>query len=142
MDWNPTRKIRKARFWIEMLALTGAAICAFALFSAPPAVRGGAAGQLSASSAGLSSSGEMHAYEGMITDTRCGAKHSATIGLAASNCVTVCVHGGEGFALVDGDTVYALDGETAELKRAAGQRVRIIGSVRGNRIAVASVSIN
>ena len=78
-------------------------------------------------------------YEGMITDTRCGAKHSAAIGLAAADCTRSCVHGGEQFALVDGENVYLLDGEIAALKKMAGQRVRIAGTLNGNRISVSAV---
>jgi hypothetical protein len=78
-------------------------------------------------------------YEGMITDTHCGAKHSAAIGLAAADCTRACVHGGERFALVDGENVYLLDGEIAALKKMAGQRVRIVGILNGNKISVSAV---
>lgn len=78
-------------------------------------------------------------YEGMITDTRCGAKHSAAIGLGAADCTRACVHAGEQFALVDGENVYVLEGDRDALKRMAGERVRIAGVLEGNRIAVASV---
>lgn len=76
----------------------------------------------------------------MITDTRCGAKHSAAIGMTAADCARVCVHGGEQFALIDGDTVYVLEGEPAALKHVAGQRVRIVGTLTGKRISVESVA--
>ncbi len=79
-------------------------------------------------------------YEGMITDTHCGAKHSAAIGLAAADCTRVCVHGGEHFALVDGDKVYLLEDDLETLKKMAGQRVKIVGTRSGNAISVVSVS--
>ena len=79
-------------------------------------------------------------YEGMITDTRCGAKHSATVGMAAADCTRLCVHSGESFALVDGDKAYKLDGQRATLKRLAGERVKIVGTLNGDTIAVASVA--
>jgi hypothetical protein len=79
-------------------------------------------------------------YEGMISDTHCGARHSATIGLAAADCTRVCVHGGEQFALVDGDNVYLLEGDLQMLKRMAGERVRIVGVLNGNRISVSSAA--
>jgi len=75
----------------------------------------------------------------MVTDTHCGAKHAASIGLSAADCTRVCVHGGEQFALVDGDAVYVLEGAGAALKRVAGQRVRIIGTPDGRKISVESV---
>ncbi|MCU1300775.1 MAG: hypothetical protein JWQ87_1059 [Candidatus Sulfotelmatobacter sp.] len=79
-------------------------------------------------------------YEGVITDTRCGAKHSAAIGMAAADCTRVCVHGGEQFALVDGDNVYVLEGNLQQLKRMAGQRVRILGNLNGTKISVSAVT--
>lgn len=81
-------------------------------------------------------------YEGMITDTHCGARHSAAIGLSAADCARACVHGGNSFALVDGDTVYVLDGDAATLKKMAGQRVHIIGTLNGNKISVSAVTTN
>jgi hypothetical protein len=82
---------------------------------------------------------EPQAYEGIITDTRCGAKHSAKIALSAADCTRVCVHSGDGFALVDGDKLYLLQGEAAALKQSAGERVKILGTLTGNTIAVSSV---
>lgn len=76
----------------------------------------------------------------MISDTHCNAKHSAAIGLTASDCTRTCVHSGEHFALVDGDTVYILRGDEDSLKKLAGQRVKIVGSLKGSRISVASVA--
>lgn len=86
-----------------------------------------------------SSAVEGQTYDGMITDSHCGAKHSATIGLAAADCTRVCVHAGNEFALVDGEKVYVLTGDRDALKRVAGQRVKIVGTLNGNTIAVAGV---
>jgi len=86
-----------------------------------------------------SSAMQGQSYEGVITDTHCGAKHSAAIGKAAADCTRVCIHGGEQFALVDGDTVYLLEGGSEALKRVAGQRVRVVGTANGNTISVSSV---
>ena len=82
---------------------------------------------------------QTQSYEGMITDTHCGAKHSAAIGLAAADCTRVCVHGGEHFVLVDTDKLYMLEGDTEAVKRMAGQRARIAGILNGDRISVSSV---
>jgi hypothetical protein len=49
------------------------------------------------------------------------------------------VHGGEQFALVDGDALYLIEGDPAVLKVAAGQRVRISGILSGKKISVSSV---
>jgi hypothetical protein len=81
-------------------------------------------------------------YQGVVTDTRCGAKHSTEIGLTASDCTIQCIRMGEQFALVDGDTRYILDGDSQILKRVAGQRVKISGSLTANRLEVKSVTPN
>jgi len=78
-------------------------------------------------------------YEGIITDSHCGAKHSATVGMGAAECTRVCAHGGEHFALVDGDKTYTLEGNDTALKRMAGQRVKLLGTLSGQTISVASV---
>jgi len=92
-----------------------------------------------ANSAQNSSPDESQTYDGMITDTHCGAKHSAAIGLAAAECTRVCVHAGQEFALVDGDKVFVLTGDREALKRVAGQRAKIVGTLNGNTISVSSV---
>jgi hypothetical protein len=78
-------------------------------------------------------------YEGVVTDTRCGAKHSAGLSESAADCTRMCVHAGEKFALVDGDKLYVLQGEAARLKQAAGERVQIVGTIEGNTISVLRV---
>lgn len=78
-------------------------------------------------------------YEGVVTDTRCGAKHSAPLAENAAECTRACVHSGEHFALVDGDQLYILDGEPEVLKGVAGERVTITGTLNGGTISVASV---
>jgi len=79
-------------------------------------------------------------YEGMLTDTHCGAKRSAAVGMSAADCTRACVHSGEHFALVDGEKAYILEGDEAALKRMAGQRVKIVGNLNGGTILVSSVA--
>lgn len=78
-------------------------------------------------------------YEGVVTDTRCEAKHSAPLAESAADCTRVCIHAGEHFALVDGDQLYLLEGEPEVLKGVAGERVTITGTLNGGTISVASV---
>jgi hypothetical protein len=73
-------------------------------------------------------------YEGVVTETQCGAKHSSSIGRTAADCTVVCVRGGAQFVLVDGDTTYLLEGDLIGLKQVAGRRVRIIGTLNGRKI--------
>lgn len=79
-------------------------------------------------------------FNGIVTDTRCGAKHSAKVGLSAADCTRACVHAGEHFALVDGEKAYTLEGDPVALKHLAGDRVKIAGTLSGNTIAVVSVA--
>ena len=134
-------KIAKLQFWIEMVAVTSAIACVLAFFLATLGAAAGVAypspdpGQTAPAYAAPPQS-----YEGIVTDTHCGAKHSAAVGMAAADCTRLCVHSGESFALVDGDKSYKLNGQMATLKRLAGVRVKVLGTLSGNTIAVASVS--
>jgi uncharacterized low-complexity protein len=130
----------KARFSIKTIALATAIACALALvIAAPGLVAGAAAAEPESGQPSPPSAIRLQTYEGMITDTQCGAKHSAAIGKTAAACTLVCVRGGERFVLVDGDSIYLLEGDLVVLKRVAGQRVRISGTLNGKKISVTSV---
>jgi hypothetical protein len=130
----------KARFWVETVALATAIACVLALvIAALGAVAGAVASEPASGPPGSSSAIRLQSYEGMITDTKCGAKHSVAIGETAAECTLLCVRGGEQFILVDGDTIYLLEGDPTVLKRAAGQRARISGTLNGKKISVTSV---
>ena len=145
------------QIWIESVALGTATACALALLiavlaSGTAAVTGRAgsgqanesgSGQANESGSGQANetgSAQPRTYEGMVTCTRCGAKHSAKLAKTATNCTLTCVHGGAKFALVDGDKLYPLDGDLNILKRLAGQRARVVGVMRGDAITVSSIA--
>lgn len=131
--------MRTHRIWIEIVMFGSGIACGLALlFAIIVATAGAAVGQTKASALN-SASTESRAYEGMVTCSRCGAKHSAKLGQAATTCVRVCVHGGAQFALVNADSAYVLDGGLDELKRIAGQRAKVVGNLEGNTIKVQSV---
>jgi hypothetical protein len=130
----------KLGFWIELLAAISGLACALAIFFATVgAATGAASGGSSAPQATQSSSAATQNYDGVVTDTKCGAKHSAAIAESAADCTRACVHSGEHFALVDGDKLYVLEGEPELLKRAAGERVTVGGTLNHNTISVTSV---
>jgi hypothetical protein len=157
-------KIRRAAFWIEITVLISAIACVLAILlalgfaafgateeTAGPEPKAAPAGRLSsqpASNQGASAKSspmqgaavQSQIYEGIVSDTSCGAKHSAKIGLSAADCTRVCVHSGENFALVDGDKLYVLEGGGPALKRVAGERVKVVGTLSGNTIAVSAVT--
>jgi hypothetical protein len=88
---------------------------------------------------GSASSLQAQNYEGVITDARCGAKHSAVFGDTAADCTLRCVRAGEQFLLVDGNSSYLLEGDSQALKQAAGQRVKVAGTLNGGKISVTSI---
>jgi hypothetical protein len=76
---------------------------------------------------------------GVVSDAMCGAKHSMS-GMSAADCTRMCVKGGQGFALVVGDKTYNLRGDSAELDKYAAQKVTVNGKLKGNTVAVDSVT--
>lgn len=129
--------MRTHRIWIEIVMFGSGIACGLALlFAIIVATAGAAVGQMKAVG---SVATESRAYEGMITCSRCGAKHSAKLGQAASTCVRVCVHGDAQFALVNAESAYLLEGDLDNLKRVAGERAKIVGHLEGNTIKVQSV---
>lgn len=128
----------KPRFWIELLATISAIAFVMALVLAMLGAAAGVAGANPGNPA--QPAPEPQAYEGIITDMHCGAKHSAKVGLSAGDCTRVCVHSGEHFALVDGDKMYMLEGDPEDLKRLAGERATIKGTLNGTTISVALVT--
>ena len=131
------RVLNGLHVWIEIVLLGTAVALALALLLA---TLGAAAVTAVGQSARVGPAGTAHSFEGMITCSRCGAKHQPALDHSASNCVRVCVHGGAAFALIDHDSVYLLDGDLGSLKRLAGQRARVIGTRTGNTIKVASIT--
>jgi len=127
--------MKSNRVWFESVALGTAMACALGLLIAILAA--GTAAVTGRDGANESGS---RIYEGMVTCTRCGAKHSAKLARTASNCTLTCVHGGARFALVDGDKLYQLDGDENVLKRLAGQRARVVGVMRGDAITVTAIA--
>jgi hypothetical protein len=133
------------RYWIGMLGVVIVVGILALLIGAPRvtagagAVAGPESGRPAQPSPIQSSAIPSQTYEGIITDARCDAKHSATVGMGAAQCTRVCVHSGEHFALVDGDKTYTLEGNDNALKRMAGQRVKLLGTLSGQTISVASV---
>ncbi len=139
--------MRAKRFWIEIVMFPAGIACALALLLAclgafaavaaqpkPPQAPQLATAQLQ------TYEGPLQVYEGMITCSRCGARHSADSGRTAGDCSRVCVRGGAQFALVEGEKTYVLDGNVTVVKKLAGQRARIVGAASGNTITVSSAA--
>ena len=137
--------MKVSRFWIQILALCSAVACGVALLlamfgAATASEEHNSPGQASPEPASTLPSPQEQTYEGMVTDTHCGAKHEAALGRTASDCTRVCVHGGAHFALVNGDRIYILTGDLERLKRSAGQRSKVMGMLNGDTISVSSIT--
>jgi hypothetical protein len=137
-ETNHAMQPRTRYYWLALL-LAGALFCSLALFVRTNNAVAGSK-QTESFQPVKTPSAPTETYEGIVTDTHCQAKHSAKAGLSAGDCTRACVHGGEHFALVDGDKAYVLEGEADALKRTAGERVKIAGALNGNTITVASVT--
>ena len=79
-------------------------------------------------------------FSGMVTDSRCGARHSMKSGKSSADCARSCVRNGSHYVLVDGEQIHALDGNQVELEKLAGVRVEVTGSLEGNAIKVESIT--
>ena len=95
-------------------------------------------GLLLAASLCLASAGKDRTFVGSIGDSMCGAKHM--MGGSAKDCTLECVKGGAKYILVDpSGKVYQLtDQKTPE--QFAGAKVKVTGTLKGDTIAVASIS--
>ena len=133
------------RIWIEIVVVGSAISIGLALLLASI---GAAAGIPEAGSDALQAAPAAsqkaataeQVFDGMVTCSRCGAKHSPALQRPATVCVRVCVHGGAAFALVSAESSYVLQGDSQVLKPFAGERARIVGSLSGHTIQVRSVS--
>jgi len=130
-----------SHFRLGVLLSGAVVVCALALFVRTHNAAAGSSTEESVHPQAVQSpAAATETYEGIVTDTRCGAKHSANVALSAADCTRACVHAGEHFALVDGDKTYILNGEPELLKLMAGERVTIAGNLNGNTIEVVSVA--
>jgi hypothetical protein len=132
----------RAGTWISLL--TFCLVRAFALALAFAIILTGAAlafagGRQSRPPRKNLQSDEVRVFSGVVTDSYCGAKHTRNASLSSAECVRACIRDGAGYVLVDGDTSYSLQGNTNELAKAAGQRVRVVGSLQGQTINVSSI---
>lgn len=131
--------MKKHRVWVEILGWATLIACLLALLLATLGAMAGAA------VSGLEPQQSTQAvkertFEGMVTCSRCEARHKASLAKAADTCVRVCVHDGGSFALVVSDSTYLLQGDMSALKKVAGQRARIVGTLAGNTIKISSVA--
>ena len=127
--------MRNYRVWIEILLLGTAIAVALALLIA---TLGAAAGEAAQED---SPSTTQQSYDGMVTCSRCGARHSGVLGHTAADCARNCVRGGASFVLVKPDVTYVLDGDLGVLGGLAGRRARVVGELNGRTIRISSAAL-
>jgi hypothetical protein len=129
----------RRRIWIEIaMAGTVVACVLAALMALFGVVAGVAVEAVGETGAGQTPTEQI--YEGMVTCSRCGAKHSAQLGKTAFECTYTCVRDGASFALVDGETTYTLEVDPRLVRAVVGQRARIDGVANGKTLRVISVA--
>ena len=130
--------MKNHRVWIEIVTVATAIAFALALLLATVGAAAGAAtGNFGLMQAGPAANEQT--YEGMVSCSKCRARHSAVLDRTAADCVRICVHGGSNFALVSAHETYLLDGDLNILKKISGQRARIVGALNGKTIKISSV---
>jgi hypothetical protein len=130
--------LKSHRVWIEILLLSSIIACAIAILVATLGAAAGASSEAAARQETPSTEGRT--YEGMVTCSRCGARHSRALGQTAADCSRLCVRSGASFALVDSDTTYLLEGDLGTLGGLAGKRARVFGELNGNTIRILSIA--
>lgn len=83
---------------------------------------------------------DVKSFSGLLTDSRCGARHSRALGKSAAECARFCVRHGAQYIIVNGANTYKLEGRPAQLRNFAGQRVVVMGSLQDGAIRVRSLS--
>lgn len=115
-------------------------VCVIAVVAMTATLSTGAISSETPSAASQSdSNAQAQSYQGVVTDTHCYAKHSASLAANAGDCTIRCVRAGEQFALVDGESTYLLEGDPVILKQSAGRRVKVVGTLNERRISVTSI---
>lgn len=133
--------MQAGKFWFHTIVLGVSAAVLFALAIA--AITGTAAlafGQVDSLQSGfVPNSSDVQTLTGVLTDTHCGARHPSNSGLTAGDCARICVKQGSSWALVDGDKVYVIKGDSPYLDKFAGQRVRVLGTLEGSALTIRSL---
>jgi len=76
----------------------------------------------------LGAANQKQTFTGVITDTMCGADHSAMGVKPDAKCVRECVKNGSKYALAVGEKVYTLSDQQTPEKFAA-QKVKVTGTL-------------
>jgi hypothetical protein len=76
---------------------------------------------------------------GVISDSRCGPRHSTDAHKSPAECARLCSRRGAQYVVVNGHTTYLLTGSRVSFDAFAGQRTQLSGTLEGNTLKVASI---
>jgi hypothetical protein len=76
-------------------------------------------------------------FVGLVSDASCGPRHKMR-DKSAEECTRACERAGSPYALVAGEKVYRLKGDSNDIAVLAGQKAKITGTLQGDTIAVTS----
>jgi hypothetical protein len=76
---------------------------------------------------------------GIVSDDMCKQKHMMP-GHSDADCTHACIKAGSHYALVSGDKVYVLKGDSKQIGQFAGKRVAVTGDVMKDSLTVQSIS--
>jgi len=76
---------------------------------------------------------------GTVTDDMCARKHTMMPGKPDSDCVRACVKAGREHALLVGEKLYKLEGQSAEVDKLAARRARVSGNLTGDVLHVVTI---
>jgi hypothetical protein len=136
------------RSWLGLLAffsvitLGSSLIIAALLASVTMAIAGNESPQPSQASATaqVDPSIPAQAFSGIVSDIRCGPRHTNPQ-QSASECAQMCVKNGSRYALVDKDKTYELSGNLDEMRGLLGQPVELTGVLNQGVISVSAARL-
>lgn len=80
-------------------------------------------------------------WKGVISDTKCGAKH-ADASEKSLACAQACVKGGSAPVFVTGDKVLKIDAASMDkVKTHVGHKVTVTGKVDGDTVTIDSIKM-
>jgi hypothetical protein len=82
--------------------------------------------------------GEAKKLTGVVSDISCGKTHGMK-GMSDAECTRMCVKGGAAYALVVGERLIELRGDSEDLYKYAAQKVTVHGTMHGKDLLVESV---
>jgi hypothetical protein len=86
------------------------------------------------------SHGTLQTLSGVISDRRCGAKHTVVNTDRPPSCIRYCLEAGSAYVLVANNTVYSLQGDKEEIEKYAGYRATVSGTAGHGTIVVKSIA--